>query len=292
MRQHPPLAPVAGVEAGRHPSAERGVVVRCARSASAGPARRALLLHGLASSSAVWAPLLARADRRLELWTADMPWSAEAAGCWMTAEEGHRSVAQAIGMVGRPVDVVLAHSFAAIAVLEWIDQGVGPGPKAVVLVSPFYRPTADSFDWPAISYYLNDFLRMLEEGVRVHSGGRLSAEVQREMASHLRDRVGPYGWVRFFAAYLRTPALRPARLRRPFLVVGGAQDFAASPTDSRALAAALPHCQLAVLPECGHFPMVEQPDRFAATVNRFLEAVGGRWAEGGGQARERLGGRW
>jgi pimeloyl-ACP methyl ester carboxylesterase len=90
------------------------------------------------------------------------------------------------------------------------------------------------------------------------------------MTLRIRDRVGPYGWVRFFETYLRTPRLRTERLRAPCLVVSGERDFVRFPADAQALAAALPDSRLHVLADCGHFPMVEQPAELATLVAAFL----------------------
>lgn len=248
------------------------VVVRCRRPASASAPLRTLLLHGLGSSPAVWDSLVSRAAPRLELWDAELPWSSQGTGGWAQDPDVYQWAARAIGMVDGGVDVLLAHSFAANALLGLLDRTGGCGQRATVLVSPFYKAGSEDFDWATISYYLNKFDCILEEGIRVSSGGRLQADVQREMALRVRDRIGPYGWIRFFDTYLRTPHLDTARLTGPFLVIGGDRDFASPPTDSQALARALPNCSLAVLPGCGHFAMAEYPDRFAALVHGFLDS--------------------
>ncbi|MEK8171056.1 hypothetical protein NKH77_20470 [Streptomyces sp. M19] len=53
------------------------------------------------------------------------------------------------------------------------------------------------------------------------------------MALKIRDRIGPYGFQRFFGTYLATPRLRLDRLRMPCLVLGGAEDRAAFPSRPR-----------------------------------------------------------
>jgi pimeloyl-ACP methyl ester carboxylesterase len=92
------------------------------------------------------------------------------------------------------------------------------------------------------------------------------------MALRVRDRVGPYGWVRFFETYLRTPQLRTARMPR-CLVVAGERDVAAFPSDAVALAAVLPDSRIHVLAGCGHFAMVERPTELAALIDHFVEEV-------------------
>lgn len=249
------------------------VVVRCLRGAQAAEPLRVLLLHGLASSGTMWDEFVPRADDGCELWAADLPWGGEGVAGWAEQEDVARWVAEALAAVPGGADVVVAHSFAANVLLAHLDSG-GDQPRAIVLVSPFYRTAVEDFDWSAIAYYLNDFDRILAEGIRVRSGGRLDPERQRDMALRVRDRVGPYGWVRFFDTYLRTPRLRMDRITVPCLVIGGEEDFASFPSDSRALAAALPDARAHVLPRCGHFAMAERADEFTALVNAFLSIVG------------------
>jgi pimeloyl-ACP methyl ester carboxylesterase len=144
----------------------------------------------------------------------------------------------------------------------------------VVLVSPFYRAAHDDFDWPAISYYLNDFHRILAAGIRVRDGGRIDPDLRENMARRVRDRIGPYGWTRFFEAYLETPALPLDRVHTPILIISGARDFAAFPADTEALRAVLPNCRAHILPDRGHFPMVEGPAEFGRLVDDFLRTPG------------------
>ncbi|MBX6765687.1 MAG: alpha/beta fold hydrolase [Actinomadura rubrobrunea] len=229
---------------------------------------RALLLHGLGDAPAVWNALLPHLPAHLDVWTADMPWADPSPYAPL------ERAAEAIGAVDGGADVVVAHSFAASAVLELLahDGPDAAGLTAVALVAPFYRPRADDFDWATITYYFEGFHRILEEGVAVRSGDRLPPDILRLMALRMRERVGPYGWLAFFAAYLRTPFLDLRRARLPVLVVGGRHDFAAPPEDGQALAAALPDSVHTVLPDCGHFPMAERPEHFAKVLGEFLSS--------------------
>jgi proline iminopeptidase len=63
------------------------------------------------------------------------------------------------------------------------------------------------------------------------------------------------------------PRLR--RLRVPTLVIHGETDVV--PLDVvRRIAAAIPGARLAILPDCGHFAYLEQPDRVRALLDEFL----------------------
>ncbi|GIG93828.1 alpha/beta fold hydrolase [Plantactinospora mayteni] len=281
----PPRADRAGTR-------RTGVPVRCRRPGAGARPVRTLLLHGLGSSRAIWDRFESRAPEWLELWDAELPWASVGDNGWSHQADATGWAAQALAGVDGGADLVVAHSFAANTLLELLGragaatepESVRPAmapatpagvtlPRAVVLVSPFYRPAADDFDWAAIDFYLNDFHRILEEGIRVSAPAGLPAEVRAAMGERVRERIGPYGWMRFFDAYLRTPFLPVADLALPLLVISGDGDFAARPGDGRALADAAPAGRYALLADCGHFAMAEHPDRFAALVADFAHPL-------------------
>ncbi|MEU5285068.1 alpha/beta hydrolase [Streptomyces sp. NPDC020755] len=252
---------------------------------------RVLLLHGLASGGNVWDSYLALSrDQPHELWTAELPWRAEQVPGWTGHSPAHW-VAQAMAQVPGGPDVVVAHSFGSCALLAMLDgQGLAPDVRdedgtdaftrhrlrGVVLVSPFYRAAPEEFTWESVSYYLNGFDRILAEGLRVQSGGRVTGELRQDMALKVRERVGPYGWTAFFDTYLRTPYLRTERFLGPCLVIGGEADFSSFPSDSEALGAALPEATVKILGDCGHLAMIEQAAEFAELTNDFLESAASR----------------
>jgi pimeloyl-ACP methyl ester carboxylesterase len=250
------------------------------RPASAGDPVRVLLLHGLGGRPAVWDRFAERSPDHLELWDVELPWQGSMAGSeWSHAGDPVDVLVATIkGHVGDDptaydrFDAIVAHSFAANLLAEALSRGLLPA-RPVVLVSPFYRPSPRDFDWPTITYYLNDFHRTFAEALRVGETGRFPEARRTWMAMRLRDQTGPYGWMRFFETYLRSPFLDLAAIRTPVLVVGGTTDIAARPSDGRCMADTLPHGRFELIEHAGHFPMVEQPDVFALAVRDFLADV-------------------
>ncbi|WP_212732825.1 alpha/beta fold hydrolase [Streptomyces sp. TP-A0874] len=242
--------------------------------------RRMLLVHGLAANDSVWDACLGLLPADHEVWTARLPWRGENMAAWGQDPDLTARLDEALRKVPGGPDVVVAHSMSANVLLELLDrsgrQGVDPfahyGIGSLVLVAPFYRRSAEDFDWNALSYYVNDFHLIMEEGVRAHSAGRFAPEIQRAMGQRVRDRVGPYGWLRFFEMYLRTPQLRTSEIAVPCLVLGGDTDFAAPPREGEALAAALPDARFRLLPGSGHFPMIEEAERFASEIGAFVNS--------------------
>lgn len=247
-----------------------GGAPRLCRPADEPGAPRAILLHGLAGRADVWRPFLDRAPEGWEWWDVELPWAGMADPAW--AHRGDPVELLAAVLDGRRFDLIVAHSFAANLVTEAGSRGWFRELPAV-LVSPFYRSRADEFDWSSISYYLNEFHRTFLEAMALGETARFPANYRTWMAHRLRDWVGPYGWMRFFDTYLRSPLADLSTTTAARLIVVGEQDIAARPEDGRALAAALPDGRLARLPGCGHFPMAQDADGFSRAVVDFLTTL-------------------
>lgn len=63
---------------------------------------------------------------------------------------------------------------------------------------------------------------------------------------------------------------RLGQIRRPTLVICGADDGMVPPENSRQIAARVPGAKLELIPQCGHLPMLEKPREVAELVLRFL----------------------
>ncbi|GAA4734676.1 alpha/beta hydrolase [Amnibacterium soli] len=73
--------------------------------------------------------------------------------------------------------------------------------------------------------------------------------------------------------YMHDPALldRVGAVRVPVLGVWGASDRVVTPAYGRAMLAAFPDSRFEVVPEAGHLPHLEQPERTAAVLDPFLD---------------------
>lgn len=67
-----------------------------------------------------------------------------------------------------------------------------------------------------------------------------------------------------------------ARITQPALIFHGERDVIVPLDQARALAAALPHATLSVVPGAGHVPTVTRPEEIADGVTRYLEGIYGR----------------
>jgi pimeloyl-ACP methyl ester carboxylesterase len=76
------------------------------------------------------------------------------------------------------------------------------------------------------------------------------------------------GWQEIAA---RAGELTPIRM--PTLVLAGALDVITPPSGGKLLAETLPNAEFVVLDGVGHFPWVDDPERFATAVESFLAAA-------------------
>lgn len=236
---------------------------------------RVLLLHGLGGSAASWNPLIeALGEDRLELSVTELPWGAMGERGWSHQVDAAELMSDVIASVPGGADVIVAHSFAANLVLDVLSRRTGPAPRAVVLISAFYRSHTELFDWSTIESYLHGLLGILDEGLRVSASDRLDPDVREDMAWKIRERIGPYGWMRFFDSYLRSPLIDTGAIDPPTLVINGVLDRSAPPEDGASLVRALPEGRLELISDTGHFPMIERPEVVAAVLRHFLIAEG------------------
>ncbi|MFI6433720.1 alpha/beta fold hydrolase [Rhodococcus oryzae] len=244
---------------------------RLRRSAAGNVSVRTLLIHGVAGSPAVWDGFVSRASDQLELWDVELPWAGAGDRQWAlrdipdTIDSVLRSLPERAGGQA-PVDLIIAHSFGASALLELLAVSPRPHADRVVLVAPLTCP--EPFDWSEISRRVEEFPLLLEEGIG-RRARRLSPPMRRELAERLRDLIGPLPWLRTYEYGLRSALLDTTRLTMPILVLTGSADRVTAAVDVERLAGRLPDARLELLVGSGHFPMIDREREFTDAVNEF-----------------------
>ncbi|MFD8687733.1 alpha/beta fold hydrolase [Streptomyces sp. NPDC059651] len=248
------------------------VVVRRARATTDERPVRTLALHGLAATDTTWSAYEQHAAPDVELWTAELPWGQAGAPAWsLPGGDPADWIGAAMAEVPGGVDVLIAHSYSALLALEHLAAAPPDSrPGALVVVSPFHRRDPADFHWDTAQHYLSIFPDVFDEALRLASTRALDPGMRRDMALLVRDRVGPYGWFRFYDSYLRSPFLDTAALDLPVLAVAGRDDRFALPEEAVALAGSLLRGRVRLLDDCGHFPMAERPRAFADAVHAFV----------------------
>jgi len=238
------------------------------------PTTRIAFLHGLRENIQCWDRVVALLPDDVDAWVLGLPWDGAHGDEWALERAPGVWVERALALLparSAAPTLLVAHSFGANVLLDHLDTGRVPDRLGLVRLAPFFRPTREAFDWPLITYYLNDFHLFLAGGITARRTRPLDPELLTGMSEKVRDRIGPYGWLRFFELFSRTPLLDLARLTVPCVVAGGEHDNASFPADCLALAAALPDARAEILPGCGHHLMLEAPRRVAELIRQLKE---------------------
>lgn len=93
---------------------------------------------------------------------------------------------------------------------------------------------------------------------------------ERYAIAQSRETYTYLGW----KPYMHNPGLRYwlRRVRIPTLVLWGESDGIVTPEYGRKIAALLPDARFQIIPEAGHYPNIEQPDRTANAIRSFVAA--------------------
>ncbi len=247
-----------------------------------------VLLHGLATTRAIWthvAPLLAR---RRQVVTADAPGFGAAAPAGRGFDLGEvadrvyfdlraAGVAEPFDLAGHSmgaaVAIVLAarHPAAVRSLVLISPAGLRPLPFAVgaaagvaaELFIPARRHAAPLATW--------SWGRRLLMAGGVVDGGALSPSVVRELVGNSRGarRIGPA-----LTAVVRAD-LRPALAGLPMPVgaLWGSGDRVIPPGGAHTVLRLRPGAVCEVIDAAGHISMVERPAAFAAALERVLAAI-------------------
>jgi pimeloyl-ACP methyl ester carboxylesterase len=152
------------------------------------------------------------------------------------------------------LDQTMSPAFAALALprgveplASWHRTPPGAAQRAFVRASLlFARPWQIPLRWLAGQYRLS----------------RLASFPRTELAA-LRTAINPAGQREVFMERL-------PELRMPTLIVWGTEDRVFPVWQAKGAAAGLPNGSLELVPNCGHLPHVEQPERFASLLGEFV----------------------
>ncbi len=231
-----------------------------------------VFIHGLGGSAEVWKGLFPGFMRPFRLLSLEMPWSGKQGSGWSACSPS-QWIHRALRNMPARIFMIVAHSFGANAVLEYLDAYGTERVERLALLSPFYDSQAVGHRVEE-DFSLQRFQELITDGFRRASPERrVRAEIHTSMARRIKERVGREGWAAFVHMFARTPRLRLEALDLPCLVMAGEEDPATPLEAVAALAAAMPST-LVRLPRCGHFGMAEQPGQVLAALNAF---AGSSW---------------
>ncbi len=230
------------------------------------------LVHGMEEGWDVWLPAGCQLSDRFRTLCVDLPWHGRNGYQWGYERSAAEWLHEALQLMPTPPVALIAHSFGANTVLDYLQRYQIPTLRAAVLVSPLYKAQYEDLDWKLFHDAIDIFRSTMEQGLRVRQciSGRSEPSLLPAMTDIVVRKVGPLGFMEFFNLLSRTPALQLDRVCVPVLVVAGVNDLAFTLMSDDSLVQALPEGSVELIPDCGHFCMLEKPDVFAQLARQFL----------------------
>ncbi len=203
--------------------------------------------------------------------------------------------------LGVPQIALMGHSFGGMLALEYAAR-YPTKVSRVVLVSAFSDAVSSCrvHRERVASLHLAEYARLMRDTAWLRAPGRSDCDYEQravpaaeqqqfndsgmfpdpskqrlqdsvDAASGLRN-TGEMSRALFRAGLLSMRFSKHGRVTMPVLVVAGENDYAVGVPSQRSLAALLPSARLAEYPHAGHFPYLDEPERFARDVISFLTA--------------------
>jgi pimeloyl-ACP methyl ester carboxylesterase len=204
----------------------RGVVAARGITAGAPDAPLVALVHGLEDSWQSWRPLAAHLDPNWRVVGLDMPWRAGNDYGWRHGESSAGWLARGFDALATEPDIVVAHSYAANAMLELAARGQAPAARTV-LVCPLYWSERSTVTWAIFDRSRCAFDAHIRESIRARLGRRAAgagSDVVDAMTEVTVRRVGPSGFLAAFDQFLASGWLDLTRVSQPTLFVAGMGD--------------------------------------------------------------------
>ena len=156
------------------------------------------MIHGMVEDWSVWSSSLDYFSPTMNTYALELPWSGQQGPHWSGSAPARVWLKHAMQHIPTDVDVVVAHSFGALALLQYLCEYGAQDLKGVVLISPFYKPEVEAFSWDLARYYMGNFSRFIEDSIRLRAGGRDLAPERLEAVTHkIAEHFSPYGWFEF-----------------------------------------------------------------------------------------------
>lgn len=261
----------------------------------AGDGPDVVLVHGTPANSVVWRPVVERLQDHYRIHYLDLPGygaSEKFADQDVRLRGFARALAEFLDDRGLDAPHLVGHDFGAAAVMgAHLVEGrpvhsilVADG----VLLSPWGTPFSRHVNRHEAAFAaVPDYIH------RATLAAHLATAVARPMpaaieAALIEPWMGETGQAAYYRQvarydYAYTDRLEPLypTLDVPVRVLWGEEDGWVAPSEGRRLAEMIPGTELRLLPDAGHFSMVDCPGLFAREIDSFLASV-----ESGGPATD------
>jgi pimeloyl-ACP methyl ester carboxylesterase len=242
----------------------------------AGEGDAVLCIHGLGGSSNVWTPI-AGALQPFQRIAPDLPGSARSA--LTPGPLSIESLVQAIAGLVRTLDLksvhVVAHSLGTI-VAQHLAVAHPPLVRSLALFGPLVcPPDAGRPGIRARAALARQGVLAMQEIADAIVQGATSKETKADrpvVVAAVRElimRQPCEGYAQSCEALAAAQSAALESIAAPVLLVTGDQDGVAPPSSVETMAHRLANASMAVLPGCGHWTTLEQPQRCAQELEAF-----------------------
>jgi pimeloyl-ACP methyl ester carboxylesterase len=246
-----------------------------------GRGRPVLLLHGWLGSWSLWRQTVEVLGKEFRTYAIDFWGFGESGGSGNTqfkVDDFVELVYQFMDKLGIVKAPLIGHSMGGTVSLSTAMRYPDKIVKVAVIGSPIVGSSLNIFlklsGYPQIAslLYLIPFIRTAFIGTI----GYLSANDGRKASGMILRDATQVSMQSFFQSIgtLRQTDLRPRlnEVKVPTLGVYGRKDIIVSPNQKDALKAGVKHAQISYYKDAGHFPMLDNPERFNEELRTFLHA--------------------
>jgi len=235
-----------------------------------------VLLHGWGVSSQSLTDLAAVLADGFRVLLPDLPgfgWSQPPPAAWGTLDYA-RHVERLMLETGLQRAAFVGHSFGGRVALRLAASGSERVSRLVLVAGSGIRPPRGGGYYArlAVVKLARWFFSLPGWGA---TGRRILSAVSGRFGSRDYRTAGPMRPTLVRVVNEDLTGILPG-IRMPALIVWGDQDQEVPRRAMETMAAGLPDARLVVFEGAGHFPFLDQPERFTRTVTEFLQA-GGTW---------------
>jgi len=250
-----------------------------------GHGRPVLLLHGWLNSWAVWRKTIELLGRNYRVYALDFFGFGESGDQTedYSVENFTELVDQFMERMGIIKSPLIGHSMGGTVSLKMTIQhpervvkvGVVGSPIVGSSLSPLLKVAAFR-GWVDLANNAPGVYNVFQAGFRPFLKGYsyfLSRD-GKQVGEMLSADAGKLSYLSFFESIgtLRETDLRPVlhKIDVPVLGIYGKNDMIVDPDQHKVLSEYLPHSQIAFMEQSGHFPMIDESDRFHQALETFL----------------------
>ncbi len=241
-----------------------------------------ILLHGWIGSWGLWQPTMEALGERYRCYAMDF---------WGFGESGKKRASYAVGdfmeLVTQFMDVMgiaqaplIGHSMGGTTSLGTTIRYPERVTRVCVIGSPIVGTSLSVLlqlaGVPWIGSVVRNLLPLLQFGIRLAAPLISRNPTYYEMQKRDLSRTTVESFFSSIGSLRRTD-LRPrlSEIRVPVMGIYGQRDVIVNPKEYRPLSAGIPHARVELMPGSGHFPMLDEPDKYLTLIRSFLEAPPG-----------------